>query len=111
MIFSDNVSNVSFQFDLKGSTPVPSVYFEGTNILVYIRGSDDDPNDWFLTDKKPKGKGGVLVNAHYDSVSIGFGATEYVHSGVISSIWQQNGVTCHLLEAESSFPLQSGLTP
>ena len=76
IIFSDNISNVSFQFDPKGNTPVPSVYFEGTNIIVYIRGSDDDPNDWFLTNKKPKGKGGVLVNAHYDSVSIGFGATD-----------------------------------
>lgn len=76
VIFSDNVSNVSFQFDQKGNMPVPSVYFEGTNIIVYIRGSEDDPDDWFLNDKKPKGKGGVLVNAHYDSVSIGFGATD-----------------------------------
>ena len=82
VIFSDNVSNVSFQFDSNGSAPVPSAYFEGTNIIVYIRGSDDDPDDWFLTDRKPKGKGGILVNAHYDSVSIGFGATEYVHPGV-----------------------------
>lgn len=76
VIFSDNVSNVSFQFDQKSNVPVPSVYFEGTNIIVYIRGSEDDPDDWFLTDKKPTGKGGVLVNAHYDSVSIGFGATD-----------------------------------
>ena len=76
VIFSDNVSNVSFQFDQKGNVPVPSVYFEGTNIIVYIRGSEDDSDDWFLTNKKPQGKGGVLVNAHYDSVSIGFGATD-----------------------------------
>ena len=76
VIFSDNLSNVSFQFDQKGNAPVPSVYFEGTNIIVYIRGSEDDPTDWFLTDKRPKGKGGVLVNAHYDSVSIGYGATD-----------------------------------
>ena len=76
VIFSDNVSNVSFQFDQKGNSPVPSVYFEGTNIIVYIRGLDDDPDDWFLTNKKPQSKGGVLVNAHYDSVSIGFGATD-----------------------------------
>ena len=76
VIFSDNVSNVSFEFDQRGNAPVPSVYFEGTNIIVYIRGSEDDPDDWFLTDKKPTGKGGVLVNAHYDSVSIGFGATD-----------------------------------
>ena len=76
VVFSDIVSNVSFQFDQKGSVPVPSVYFEGTNIIVYIRGSDDDPDDWFLTNKKPKSKGGVLINAHYDSVSIGFGAAD-----------------------------------
>lgn len=76
VVFSDNVSNVSFQFDQKGKAPVPSVYFEGTNIIVYIRGSEDDPDDWFLTNKKPQSKGGVLVNAHYDSVSIGFGATD-----------------------------------
>lgn len=76
VIFSDNVSNVSFQFDQRGNDPVPSVYFEGTNIIVYVRGSEDDPDDWFLTDKKPKGQGGVLVNAHYDSVSIGYGATD-----------------------------------
>ena len=76
VIFSDNVSNVSFQFVQKNNAPVPSVYFEGTNIIVYIRGSEDDADDWFLTDRKPKGKGGVLVNAHYDSVSIGYGATD-----------------------------------
>ena len=76
VIFSDTVSNVSFQFDQKGNKAVPSVYYEGTNIIVYIRGSEDDTDDWFLTDKKPHGKGGVLVNAHYDSVSIGFGATD-----------------------------------
>ena len=76
VIFADTVSNVSFQFDQKGNAPVPSAYFEGTNIIVYIRGSEDDPDDWFLTEEKPKGKGGVLVNAHYDSVSIGFGATD-----------------------------------
>ncbi|KAE8352031.1 hypothetical protein BDV28DRAFT_158244 [Aspergillus coremiiformis] len=42
------------------------VYFEGTNIIVYIRGSEDDTERW----------GGVLVNSHYDSVSTGFGATD-----------------------------------
>lgn len=76
VIFSDNVSNASFHFDKKGNAPIPSTYFEGTNIMVYIRGLDDDPDDWFLTDKKPKGRGGVLVSAHYDSVPIGFGATD-----------------------------------
>ncbi len=42
-------------------------YYEGTNVYVYIRGSEDD---------KTGGKGLTLVNAHYDSVSTGFGATD-----------------------------------
>lgn len=53
------------------------VYFEGTNIIVYIRGSDDDQRNWWeIPDGHPQGKGGVLVNAHYDSVSTGYGATD-----------------------------------
>lgn len=44
-------------------------YFEGTNIIVYIRGTDDDEGEWW---KKPaaewsRNHHGVLVNAHYDS--------------------------------------------
>lgn len=44
-------------------------YFEGTNVIVYIRGTDDDEGEWW---KKPAGQWstshhGVLVNAHYDS--------------------------------------------
>jgi len=70
VVFSDTLSNASFsKADL-------SVYFEGTNIIVYIRGSEDEPGDWFLHNRKPERKGGVLVNAHYDSVSTGFGVTD-----------------------------------
>lgn len=76
VVFSDIISNVSFSESGRSKTPGLSVYFEGTNIIVYIRGSEDEPRDWFLKDKKPDGKGGVLVNAHYDSVSSGFGATD-----------------------------------
>lgn len=44
-------------------------YFEGTNVIVYIRGTDDDEGEWW---KKPAEEWspshhGVLVNAHYDS--------------------------------------------
>ena len=42
------------------------VYFEGTNILVRIDGSDPEYQD----------KGGVLFSAHYDSVSTAPGATD-----------------------------------
>ena len=76
VVFSDIISNASFSQGGRGDTPGTSVYFEGTNIIVYIRGSEDEPGNWYLKDKEPSGKGGVLVNAHYDSVSTGFGATD-----------------------------------
>lgn len=82
VVFSDLVSNVttSTEGQLRdagpGREPGVSVYFEGTNIIVYIRGSEDEQDDWWTKDRKPHGKGGVLINAHYDSVSTGFGATD-----------------------------------
>jgi hypothetical protein len=66
-ILDDNVSNATFS---SGST---SVYFEGTNIIVVIRGSDDDEP---FHGERRSNNGGVLVNAHYDSVSSGYGATD-----------------------------------
>lgn len=74
-IIDDNVSNVTFS---SGKT---TVYFEGTNIIVAIRGSEDKES-FFPTTNNPATpyraatNGGVLVNAHYDSVSTGFGATD-----------------------------------
>lgn len=54
-----------------------TLYTESENIVVYIRGEDDEPGNWWESGKPYKGaKGGVLVNAHYDSVSTGFGATD-----------------------------------
>ncbi|KAJ9637177.1 hypothetical protein H2199_007463 [Coniosporium tulheliwenetii] len=50
--------------------------------MVYIRGTEDDKSDWWNMDTSLKtsrpnsGRGGVLVNAHYDSVSTGYGATD-----------------------------------
>jgi hypothetical protein len=75
-IFNDLLSNVTFSAlgsigsEGLGRRPGQSVYFEGTNIIVYIRGTDDDEIEWWKaddlgTDKSQK-KGGVLVNAHYD---------------------------------------------
>ncbi|KAF2834524.1 hypothetical protein M501DRAFT_1001161 [Patellaria atrata CBS 101060] len=58
-VYNDLNSNITFS---SGNLPV---YFEGTNIIVRIRGSE-------TTEKH----GGVLVNAHYDSVSTGYGATD-----------------------------------
>lgn len=70
-IFDDLTSNLTSQDGRTG------VYFEGTNILVYIRGWEDKKDNWWeVPGKSPVGKGGVLVNAHYDSVSTGYGATD-----------------------------------
>ncbi|KAL9070575.1 MAG: hypothetical protein Q9157_005762 [Trypethelium eluteriae] len=70
VVFNDRTSNVSVSRDTS------STYFESTNIIVYIRGTDDENEDWWKAHKPYKGQGGVLVNAHYDSVSTGFGATD-----------------------------------
>ena len=75
IVFSDVTSNVTFSTELLGG-PGYSVYFEGTNIIVYVRGSEDEEGDWWKKKGKPESKGGVLVNAHYDSVSTGYGATD-----------------------------------
>ena len=74
-IIDDNVSNATFS---SGST---SIYFEGTNIIVAIRGSEDQDAPFTATPPPEtyagtSEKGGVLVNAHYDSVSTGYGATD-----------------------------------
>lgn len=77
VVFSDMTSNVTFSSEGKKlSEPGLSVYFEGTNIIVYIRGSEDGDGDWWTSGQEPPEKGGVLVNAHYDSVSTGYGASD-----------------------------------
>ncbi|KAJ8113724.1 hypothetical protein OPT61_g4218 [Boeremia exigua] len=74
-VIDDNVSNATF------SSSNTTVYFEGTNLIVAIRGSEDDepfysPNQSALATQRRPNNGGVLVNAHYDSVSSGYGATD-----------------------------------
>ena len=75
-IFDDLTSNLTFCLNGTYTRSGASIYFEGTNIIVYIRGSNDDTDDWWHSGGKPQEKGGVLVNAHYDSVSTGFGTTD-----------------------------------
>ena len=73
-IFEDNVSNVTFVDDFR---EMPwTCYGESTNVMVYIRGEDDKDGDWWDNGEKYDGNSGVLVNAHYDSVQSGFGATD-----------------------------------
>lgn len=77
LVLDDKQTNLTFSGGGVGNKPITGVYFEGKNIIVYIRGKDEGKEDWWnLPHGKPKGKGGVLVNAHYDSVSTGFGATD-----------------------------------
>lgn len=79
VIFDDLKTNLSFSRSAGGSI---HVYFEGTNIIVYIRGTrEDEQSDWWMNSKNGsadgyRGIGGILVNAHYDSVSTGYGATD-----------------------------------
>ncbi|KFX88283.1 hypothetical protein V490_07737, partial [Pseudogymnoascus sp. VKM F-3557] len=84
-IFNDLQSNVTCSglgaigADGKGRLPGQSVYFEGTNVIVYIRGTEDEEGEWWKSSlhlRNTHGQGGILVNAHYDSVSTGFGATD-----------------------------------
>ncbi|KIW91156.1 uncharacterized protein Z519_08051 [Cladophialophora bantiana CBS 173.52] len=76
-IFEDNTSNLTFSSGGILSSPGVSVYFEGTNLVVYIPGTEDDKTRWWLDPSgKPSSRNAVLVNAHYDSVSTGFGSTD-----------------------------------
>lgn len=66
------LSNVTMLFGSQVASPTSGVaaYFEGTNVLVYIRGTLDEPGEWWKRANRrslPIGQGGVLVNAHYDS--------------------------------------------
>ncbi|KAL8643716.1 MAG: hypothetical protein Q9226_008164 [Calogaya cf. arnoldii] len=77
VIFSDVTSNATFSSaGKKPGDPGVSVYFEGTNIIAYIRGSEDGDEEWWNTGQQPPKREGVLVNAHYDSVSTGYGASD-----------------------------------
>ncbi|RBQ83652.1 hypothetical protein VDGD_04651 [Verticillium dahliae] len=81
-VFDDNLANVTWATDigmLGDHTAGVGTYFEGTNKLVYIRGTEDEEGEWWKSGKNDVrviGKGGVLVNAHYDSVASGYGATD-----------------------------------
>ena len=46
VLFSDITSNITSSSTGKDDDPGLSVYFEGTNIIVYIRGSEDEVGDF-----------------------------------------------------------------
>ena len=62
VVFNDTVSTVTW-VARNGN----SVYFEGDNIAVYLRGTEDPAGDWWTKPARSYGKGGVLVSAHFDS--------------------------------------------
>jgi hypothetical protein len=84
VIFSDLVANYTStaltSIGVSGRRAGISTYFEGNNIIVYIRGTEDEEGDWWkpVPSFTPRtfGKGGIMVNAHFDSVSTGYGATD-----------------------------------
>lgn len=63
-VVEDRISNASWAVD-RGISKKYGVYFEGTNILVKIDGTEPG-----------SGGDGVLFSAHYDSVSTAPGATD-----------------------------------
>lgn len=79
VFIDDRSSNITFP------DPRPYItYFEGDNLMVYIRGTAD-PTGRFWRDPNSPDAHLVLVNAHYDSVSTGYGATDD-GTGVISCL-------------------------
>ncbi|KAM3542069.1 hypothetical protein ARSEF1564_005025 [Beauveria bassiana] len=82
-LFDDQVSNATFitENTVKGrkADTQSGQYFEGTNLYAYIRGKEDPEGEWWSSDDAAetfRGKGGVLVNCHYDSVATAYGATD-----------------------------------
>ena len=52
-VFEDNISNVTFVDDFRKQPW--TVYTESTNIMVYIRGEDDEKGDWWDSGKRYDG--------------------------------------------------------
>ncbi|KAF2717463.1 peptidase M28 [Polychaeton citri CBS 116435] len=73
-VFDDLESNATYT-DKWRKKPW-SIYQESENIIVYLRGTEDDESDWWHGNETYKGEGGVLVNAHLDSVPTAYGATD-----------------------------------
>lgn len=76
VVWDGGSENVTYANKWLASSPTVR-YTENENVVVYIRGTEDDQGAWWEDTAKPyDGQGGVLVNAHYDSVSTGYGATD-----------------------------------
>lgn len=65
-IFDDTISNVTYTLR---DSPVGQ-YFEGSNLYVYIHGTEDPGGDWWRSGEVgllARRGSGVLVNCHFDS--------------------------------------------
>lgn len=70
VVFDDQLSNYTMVRSGGFPAATPGTYFEGSNIFIYIRGTDDPEGDWWRTESsydKTHRTGGVLVNCHLDS--------------------------------------------
>ncbi|KAF9523727.1 hypothetical protein CPB83DRAFT_821098 [Crepidotus variabilis] len=90
-IVDDNVSNASYASYKRG------VSFEGSNILVKIEGTEPD----FAN------RGGVLLSAHFDSVSTGPGVTDDA-IGVATLISLVKYLTTHRPRRTAVFNINNG---
>ncbi|KAK0934312.1 hypothetical protein LTR29_014110 [Friedmanniomyces endolithicus] len=72
-IWTHDAANTTFPEDWRHQPW--TIFTESSNVVVYIKGKQDNDWDW-RSGEKYKGHGGVLLNAHYDSVSTGYGATD-----------------------------------
>lgn len=78
-LFDDSTSNVTVWQGQGPRTNAIGAYYEGNNIIIYIRGKDDPEGDWWrqeATARNMSNSRGVLVSAHFDSVSTSFGVTD-----------------------------------
>lgn len=119
VVFDDMLANVSFSTAYTRGRR-SGLHFQGTNIYVYIRGTRDPPGAWWqASEDAPEAvamkKQLVLVNAHFDSVPSGFGATDD-GVGVVSGLQTishfstaghrpQRGIVVLLNNAEEEFLL------
>jgi hypothetical protein len=76
VVWDGGFENVTYGNKWLASSPTVR-YTENENVVVYIRGEEDAEGAWWEDPTEAyDGPGGVLVNAHYDSVSTGYGATD-----------------------------------
>ncbi|EIN06389.1 hypothetical protein PUNSTDRAFT_89945 [Punctularia strigosozonata HHB-11173 SS5] len=93
-------STVSVVSDLNSTASYSNVYFEGTNVLVKVEGTQSNAtNDY-------EG-GAVLFSAHYDSVSSAPGATDD-GMGVVTLIQLVKYLTEHRPQRTAVFNLNNG---